>query len=92
MEVNTLPSSVKKGNEVVRQMVENNEKEILYYLSLEPKFRDSVTDDLQRAFYLLQELGVITEQYGEKELSKEINAKLSKMISVIQPAGTQIRK
>lgn len=85
MEVNMLPSAVKKGNEVVRQMVENNEKEILYYLSLDPKFRDSVSDDMQRAFYLLQELGNIAEKYGEKELSKEINTKLNKMFSVIQP-------
>jgi glucose-6-phosphate 1-dehydrogenase len=85
MEVNTLPGSVKKANEVVRQMVDNNESEILYYLSLEPKFRDSVTEDLQRAFYLLQELGVITEQYGEKDLSTEINAKLGRMISKVQP-------
>jgi hypothetical protein len=85
MEVNMLPAAVKKGNEVVKQMVENNEREILYYLSLEPKFRDSVTEDLQRAFYLLQELGTITDQYGEKELSKEINTKLSSLFSVIQP-------
>lgn len=85
MEVNMLPSAIKKGNEVVRQMVENNEREILYYLSLSPKFRDSVSDDLQRAFYLLQELGVITEQYGEKDLSKQINDKLNRMFSVIQP-------
>jgi hypothetical protein len=86
MEVNMLPAAVKKGNEVVRQMVENNEKEILYYLSLDPKFRDSVSEDLQRAFYLLQTLGEITEQFGEKELSNEINTKLSGMFSVIQPA------
>ncbi len=85
MEVNMLPSSVKKGNDVVRQMVENNEREILYFISLDPKFRDSVSEDLQRAFYLLQELGSITEKYGEKDLSNEINAKLSKMFSVIQP-------
>jgi hypothetical protein len=67
-------------------MVENNEKEILYYLSLDPKFRDSVSEHLQRAFYLLQTLGEITEQFGEKELSNEINTKLSGMFSVIQPA------
>ena len=93
MEVNVLPAAIKKGNEVVRQMIDNNEREILYYLSLDPKFRDSVSEDLQRAFYLLQELGSITEQYGEKELAKEINVKLSKMISVIQPErGSSIQK
>lgn len=85
MEVNMLPAAVKKGNDVVRQMVENNEREILYYLSLEPKFRDSVTDNLQQSFSLLQLLGEITDKYGEKELSKEINAKLNRMFSVIQP-------
>jgi glucose-6-phosphate 1-dehydrogenase len=66
-------------------MADNNEREILYYLSLDPKFRDSVSEDLQRSFYLLQQLAVISEKYGEKELSREINAKLSKMISAIQP-------
>ena len=85
MEVNTLPAAVKKGNEVVRQMMDNNEREIVYYMSLEPRLRESVGEDMQRAFYLLQELGVITEQFGEKELSTEINAKLSRLISVIQP-------
>lgn len=85
MEVNMLPAAVKKGNDVVRQMVENNEKEILYYLSLDPKFRDSVSEDMQRAFYLLQTLGEIAEQFGEKELSAEINNKLTRMFSVIQP-------
>ena len=93
MEVNTLPAAVKKGNEVVRQMMDNNEREIIYYMSLEPRLRESVGEDLQRAFYLLQELGVITEQFGEKELSKEINAKLSRLISVIQPEkGTPVPK
>lgn len=85
MEVNMMPAAMKKGSEVVRQMAENNEREILYYMSLDPKFRESVAEDLQRSFYLLQELASITEQFGEKELSKEINAKLAKMISVIQP-------
>ena len=46
---------------------------------------NSVGEDMQRSFYLLQELGVITDQFGEKELSGEINAKLSRLISVIQP-------
>jgi len=93
MEVNTLPAAVKKGNEVVRQMMDNNEREIVYYMSLEPRLRESVGEDMQRAFYLLQELGVITEQFGEKELSTEINAKLSRLISVIQPErGTSVPK
>jgi hypothetical protein len=85
LEVNMMPAAMKKGSEVVRQMADNNEREILYYLSLDPKFRDSVSEDLQRSFYLLQQLAVISEKYGEKELSREINAKLSKMISAIQP-------
>lgn len=85
MEVNVLPAAIKKGNNVVRQMMDNNEREIVYYLSLEPKFRDSVGEELQRAFYLFQELGVITEQYGEKELSTEINARLNRLVSVVQP-------
>ena len=85
MEVNMLPAAVKKGNDVVRQMVENYEKEILYYLSLDPKFRDSVSEEMQQTFYLLQTLGDIAEQFGEKELSAEINNKLTRMFSVIQP-------
>jgi hypothetical protein len=93
LEVNMLPSAIKKGNEVVRQMADNYEHEILYYLSLDPKFRESISSELQLDFQLLQELGVITEQYGEKELANEINVKLDKMISVIQPErGNSIQK
>jgi hypothetical protein len=92
-EVNTLLAATKKGNVVVRQMVENNEREILYYLSLEPKFRDLVSENLQTAFFLLQGLGEITEKYGEKELSNEINAKLNRLISVVQPEkGNSLQK
>jgi hypothetical protein len=92
-EVNMLPASVSKGKDVVKILLDNNEREILYYLSLEPKFRESVGEDLQRSFYILQELAAITDQYGEKELSKEIAGKLNKMISIVQPdKGTTFQK
>jgi glucose-6-phosphate 1-dehydrogenase len=84
MEVNMLPAAVKKGSEVVRQMVDNNEREIMYYLSLDPKLRETVDEDLRRAVYLLQELGVVTERYGEKSLSNEINTKLNRVFSILQ--------
>jgi hypothetical protein len=84
-EVNTSHAAVKKGNSVVRQLLDNNEREIMYYISLEPKFRESVTEDLQRSFYLLQELGIVAEQYGEKDLANEIKAKFKRLISIVQP-------
>lgn len=85
IEVNLNPSYVQKANEVIRIMADNCEKELIYYFSLEPRFRELVGEDLQRSFYIMSELGRIADQYGEKELSNEVTKRLNNLLSIVQP-------
>ena len=94
LEVNTFPSAVKKGNEVVKIMAKNCEEELKYYFTLDPKFRASVQDELQRSFYIMRELSSIAGHYGEKALSDDVAKRLNNLVSVYQPelAGEGLKK
>ena len=94
LEVNTFPAATKKANEVAKVMARNCEEELKYYFTLEPRFRALVQDELQRSFYIMQQLSNLTEHYGEKELSEDISKRLNNLLSVYQPelAGKRLRK
>lgn len=85
VETNLYPAAVKKANEVVRVMANNCEDDLKYYFSLEPRFRATVQEDLQRSFYIMQELSNISGHFGEKTLSDDINKRLTDLIKVYQP-------
>ncbi len=85
MEVNVFPAASKKGNEVVRVMAKNCEEELKYFFTLEPRFRASVQDELQRSFYIMRELSNIASHYGEKALSDEVAKRLNNLLTVYQP-------
>ena len=85
MEVNIFPAASKKGNEVVRVMAKNCEEELKYFFTLEPRFRASVQDELQRSFYIMRELSNIASHYGEKALSDEVAKRLNNLLTVYQP-------
>ncbi len=94
LEVNTFPAATKKGNEVVKIMAKNCEEELKYYFTLEPRFRASVQDELQRSFYIMRELSNIASHYGEKSLSDDVAKRLNDLLSVYQPelAGQGLKK
>ena len=94
LEVNTFPAATKKANDVVKIMAKNCEEELKYYFTLDPKFRASVQDELQRAFYIMRELSNITGHYGEKALSDDVAKRLNDLVSVYQPelAGEGLKK
>ena len=85
LEVNTFPAATKKGNEVVKIMAKNCEEELKYYFTLEPRFRASVQDELQRSFYIMRELSNLASHYGEKALSNDVAKRLNDLVSVYQP-------
>jgi tetratricopeptide (TPR) repeat protein len=85
MEVNVYPAAVKKANEVVKIMANNCEEELKYYFRLEPRFRATIQEDLQRSFYIMQELSNIAGQYGEKTLSEEVAKRLNDIVKIYQP-------
>lgn len=66
-----------KGNELVGRLADIYEGELLYYLSLEPKFAQTVTSDQQQAVAILNRLVVITNQlYPQEEFGKELRKRL----------------
>jgi hypothetical protein len=74
-EVNNNTYAINKANEVMRIMLHNYEEELYYYLSLKPKFRKTILEDVKRAMFIVGELGATAERNGQKELAKEIAAK-----------------
>ncbi|MEI7523358.1 MAG: DUF2723 domain-containing protein [Mariniphaga sp.] len=94
LEVNTFPAASKKGNEVVKVMAKNCEEELKYYFTLEPRFRASVQDELQRSFYIMRELSNVAAHYGEKALSDEVAKRLNDLLAIYQPdmAGEGLKK
>ncbi len=85
VEVNTFPAAIQKANEVVRIMANNCEEDLNYYFKLAPRFRATIQEDLQRSFYIMQELSNIAGFYGEEALSKEVAKRLNDIVSVYQP-------
>jgi Protein of unknown function (DUF2723) len=84
-EVITFPAASKKGNEVVKIMAKNCEDELKYYFTLDPKFRASLQEELQRSYYIMRELSNIAGHYGEKALSQDVAKRLNDLLSVYQP-------
>ena len=94
VEVNIFPAATKKANEVVRIMANNCVEKLRYYFSLEPKFRATIQEDLQRDFYIMRELSSIAGHYGEKALSDEVAKRLNDLVSIYQPelANPKLKK
>ena len=94
VETNIFPAAVKKANEVVRIMANNCEEELKYYFTLEPRFRATIQEDLQRSFYIMRELSNISGNYGEKALSDEVAKRLNDLVSIYQPelADPELKK
>ena len=84
-EVIIFPAASKKGNDVVKIMAKNCEDELKYYFTLDPKFRASVQEELQRSYYIMRELSNIAGHYGEKALSQDVAKRLNDLLSVYQP-------
>jgi len=82
---NIYPAATLKGNEVAKVMARNCEEELKYYFTLEPRFRASVQEEMQRSFYIMRELSNLSEHYGEKALSEDISKRLNNLLSVYQP-------
>jgi len=94
IEVNVFPAATKKANEVVKIMANNCEEKLRYFFTLEPKFRASIQEDLQREFYIMRELSSISGQFGEKALSDDVAKRLNDIVKVYQPelATPELRK
>lgn len=77
---------VEKANALVRRLADIYEKELIYYLGLEPKFAKTVKRDQQQTLGILNRLIVITNQlYPQKDFGEEIRNRLNPYFSSISP-------
>jgi len=68
-----------KANTIVRRLADIYEKELIYYMNLEPKFAKTVKSDQQQTTAILNRLVVMTNQlYPQKEFGQEMQDRLNR--------------
>ncbi len=73
-----------KANRLIRILADNSFSLIDYYTSLPGKFARSVRSELNREMSYLQNMSIITRQYKQVEVNKEIDDKLKALIDRLQ--------
>ena len=75
-----------KGNEIVGKLADMYEKELAYYRSLEPKYRQSLRSEEQQATAILNRLIVITtQQYPQGEFGEKLKERLMPYFGQVSP-------
>ncbi|MEQ8908318.1 MAG: DUF2723 domain-containing protein [Vicingaceae bacterium] len=75
-----------KANALIRRLADIYEKELNYYLSLDPKFARGLKSEQQQAAAILNRLIVITNQmYPQGEFGKEIKDRLMPYFGQVAP-------
>jgi len=75
-----------KGNEIVGKLADMYEKEVAYYRSLKPKYRQSLRSEEQQATAILNRLLVITtQQYPQGEFGEKLKERLMPYFGQVSP-------
>jgi hypothetical protein len=69
-----------KGNEIAKILAENSVGKLNYYTTLPQKFAKAIEDEQNREISHLRNLTIITRNYKQDELNKEIDEKLQGLI------------
>ena len=77
-------NEMEKGNELIKTMAKNSFGLLEYYISLPGKFASAIQNEQKREMSYLQNMIIITRQYEQKELNKEIDDKLKELIVRLQ--------
>ena len=77
-------NEIEKGNELIKTMAKNSFGLLEYYISLPGKFASAIQNEQKREMSHLQNMIIITRQYEQKELNKEIDDKLKELIVRLQ--------
>jgi hypothetical protein len=70
-----------KANNLVKEMADYTKEEINYYFALKQPYAKSVNRDKRLALHILHRLSNVTNQYGQKELSREYDSILNNTLS-----------
>ncbi|VAW22745.1 hypothetical protein MNBD_BACTEROID01-111, partial [hydrothermal vent metagenome] len=81
--------AMEKGDNMVRTMAQNSFDNIEYYLST--PFFGSVKNDLNREISNLRNLTIITRNYKQNDLSKELDQKLQAFIAKMKAKSEEVR-
>ena len=65
-----------KGNDLVKLLYEKYKEDLNYYMSLDDRFMQFYTDDIQESFAVMQRLSELANENGQKDLSDEIKTYL----------------
>lgn len=73
-----------KANEVIRIMAKNSIELIAYYAALPERFAKSVENEQNRQISSLRNLVILTRNYKQDELNKEIDSQLQALIQQLE--------
>jgi hypothetical protein len=73
-----------KANKIVRKMADNCFTDLDYFMSLPERMSVSVSEEQNRLLSFLRNLVVITNQYKQVDLNKEIDGRVQNLISKIK--------
>jgi hypothetical protein len=74
-----------KGKNIMTEIFGTYQKELDYYLSIDPKFIVSVDEEIQRILYFMREMSMIAMKYGETEMAKEMTESFSNYLKKYSP-------
>jgi hypothetical protein len=74
-----------KGKHILTEIFSNYQKELDYYLALNPKFLVSVDEEIQRILYFMREMSMIAVKYGETEMAKEMTDAFNNYLKKYSP-------
>lgn len=76
--------AAEKGNRVVRQLAARTFENLEYYFELPDSFARVVKEEQERELAFLQNLVVLTQRNGQKELNAELDQQMQQMIAHLQ--------
>ena len=74
-----------KGKNIMTEIFSTYQKELDYYLALNPKFTASVDEEIQRILYFMREMSMIAMKYGETGMAKEMTEAFNNYLKKYSP-------
>jgi len=74
-----------KGKNIMTEIFSTYQKELDYYLDLNPKFTASVDEEIQRILYFMREMSMIAMKYGETGMAKEMTEAFNNYLKKYSP-------
>jgi hypothetical protein len=74
---------ITKANDLTNQLFDNMNEEAQFYAQLGSRFAGGIDQEKRMCLYTMNQLGAITDQYGQKELSTKIKSTLQGYVGML---------